>query len=148
MFIPFLEDYDKNVGSGQDETHDTKMKMHPLLVIRDKEGFKKRKESIVRNIDFILKWLHLKVVEGNRWWVDYLIAEGYQPPEDMSDVEVERIQAIPPIIIKASWAREAANKSSRKSNKAQSVRDNEAGPSVFTTDGSDRDYMDRSLHQD
>lgn len=59
----------------------------------DERSFEERQPVIVRNIDFLQKWLDQKETSGEDFHKDYLIVEGYDPPMvEASGTEMQQVE--------------------------------------------------------
>lgn len=58
--IPFSKDYGLVAGAGGMQNVDSHILKRSLLEFRDNEAIDQRRENIIRNANFLFKWLHLK----------------------------------------------------------------------------------------
>lgn len=85
----------------------------PVLVLKDIQAFDERKPTLARNIDFLQKWLSLKAASSTKRWKEYMVAEGFEPPQDFLNIEVERFQVLLRPMIRVCHLRGGADRTER-----------------------------------
>lgn len=63
--------------------------------------------------------------------MEYLWEEGFETPDDMQQIPMERIQVVPPVIIKASWVKGKDKQNLRVSSSAATSNKEKEGPSPY-----------------
>ncbi|GLJ37243.1 hypothetical protein SUGI_0755420 [Cryptomeria japonica] len=96
LLIPFPEDY---------RNKEDFITRRPVLMVRGEAKFNEQMPTIRINADFLLKWLHIQEAPYPNWWINYLKEEGYETPAPTYDIPLDKIQVLPPVIIKAAWVK-------------------------------------------
>ncbi|GLJ11042.1 hypothetical protein SUGI_0141130 [Cryptomeria japonica] len=106
----------------------------PEAVHLCKEVFKrdllKGLETAVQNVDENLMVPYPKDYEdhrgaasGTKWWKDYMVAKRFEAPQDFVDIELERFQVLPPVVIRACHLRGGTKSSERASKRYEKLRE-------------------------